>query len=527
MRTHWNEEADVVVVGYGGAGVAAAISAHDSGARVLILEKQPCDTPDRTNHTPSTRLAGGGWWTPRDPERALTYMLAMTRAANETIDQERTELLSVFAKYLVSNTEWMKGMGVELGGSESLAHGSRLSVLTPEERSLVAAGEMAYGDYPNLPGAQEGFMAFPKISGQYRNGAALFKYLSEAVDKRKIPIMWGAPARRLITGSGEVLGVVAASAGKEVAIKATRAVVLTCGGFEFNPGMKENFLRVNPSHFYGTPASTGDGVSMTQEIGAALWHMNNASWRAVMKFPGLPVAMGTRNHETAVFVDRIGRRFSRERYQAHAFGYELTNFDAHILAYPRVPCYLVFDEKRKREGCLASYHGVCNPPGGIIGDMFYRWSEDNQAEIDRGWIMRASTIEGLARLILADPDNGDLMTPSVLRDTIRRYDGLCREGVDADFSKPAKWLQPLEDPPYYAVKLWPGGPNTQGGPKRNSRGQVLRVSNTPIPRLYSAGELGSVWGMIYQGGGNIAECMAFGRISGVNAASEKPWKTAR
>ncbi len=51
--------------------------------------------------------------------------------------------------------------------------------------------------------------------------------------------------------------------------------------------------------------------------------------------------------------------------------------------------------------------------------------------------------------------------------------------------------------------------------------QVVHVDNTPVPRLYSAGELGSVWGMFYQGGGNIAECIAFGRIAGVNAAAEK------
>ena len=159
-----------------------------------------------------------------------------------------------------------------------------------------------------------------------------------------------------------------------------------------------------------------------------------------------------------------------------------------------------------------------------MGDIHYIWSEDNQQEIDRGWIMKASTVEELAGKILADPDNSGLMSPSVLRETVKQYNGYCRKGEDLDFHKPQEWLQPLEDPPYYAVKLWPGGPNTQGGPKRSARGQVLRVDNTPLPRLYSAGELGSVWGMLYQGGGNIAECIAFGRIAGANAAAEKVWK---
>ena len=159
-----------------------------------------------------------------------------------------------------------------------------------------------------------------------------------------------------------------------------------------------------------------------------------------------------------------------------------------------------------------------------MGDIFYIWDKDNQKEIDRGWIMKSSTLAGLAKQIQADPDNAGMINPSALKATVQRYNKYCQKGEDRDFHKPSEWLRPLEDPPYFAVKLWPGGPNTQGGPKRNTRSQVLRVDNTPIPRLYSAGELGSVWGMLYTGAGNIAECIAFGRIAGTNAATEKLWK---
>jgi succinate dehydrogenase/fumarate reductase flavoprotein subunit len=156
-----------------------------------------------------------------------------------------------------------------------------------------------------------------------------------------------------------------------------------------------------------------------------------------------------------------------------------------------------------------------------MGDIYYVWSFDNREEIDRGWVIRANTIEELAGKISADPDNGGMMSPAALRATMNRYHEHCQTGEDVDFGKPKEWLQSIQDPPYYAVKLWPGGPNTQGGPKRNTGGQSLRVDNTPIPRLYAAGELGSVWGMLYQRGGNIAECIAFGRIAGMNAAAEK------
>jgi succinate dehydrogenase/fumarate reductase flavoprotein subunit len=72
----------------------------------------------------------------------------------------------------------------------------------------------------------------------------------------------------------------------------------------------------------------------------------------------------------------------------------------------------------------------------------------------------------------------------------------------------------------YGLPLWPCLLNTQGGPKRNSRGQILDVWGNPIKRLYSAGELGSIWGFLYQSGGNLAECLGFGRRVGTLAAAE-------
>ena len=83
---------------------------------------------------------------------------------------------------------------------------------------------------------------------------------------------------------------------------------------------------------------------------------------------------------------------------------------------------------------------------------------------------------------------------------------------------------PLDETgPYYAIKLYPTLLNTQGGPKKNVNGQVMDVNNNPIPRLYAAGELGSMWGNIYQGACNNAECIVFGRLAGRAAAAEKPW----
>jgi predicted oxidoreductase len=85
-------------------------------------------------------------------------------------------------------------------------------------------------------------------------------------------------------------------------------------------------------------------------------------------------------------------------------------------------------------------------------------------------------------------------------------------------------LEKIETPPFYAIELWPGGFSTLGGPKKNARGQVLHVNGDPIERLYAAGSLGHTVGQLYSfSGANYGELLAWGRISGRNAAAEEPW----
>lgn len=123
--------------------------------------------------------------------------------------------------------------------------------------------------------------------------------------------------------------------------------------------------------------------------------------------------------------------------------------------------------------------------------------------------------------------------------TVAKWNTDIKAGKDTEFDRPIKpapeeqpayigrelpiWSAPLETPPFYALELAPALLNTQGGPRRNVKGQIVNNYGEVIPRLYSSGELGCMWGIIYQGAGNIGECFAFGRISGRNAAAEKPW----
>jgi succinate dehydrogenase/fumarate reductase flavoprotein subunit len=112
------------------------------------------------------------------------------------------------------------------------------------------------------------------------------------------------------------------------------------------------------------------------------------------------------------------------------------------------------------------------------------------------------------------------MEPETLAASVARFNAFCAEGRDADFDREPESLGPVVAAPFYAIPLYPGGPNTKGGIRANARRQVLDWEDRPIPRLFTAGEISSAFQFVYQGGGNLAECIAFGRLAGREASAE-------
>jgi succinate dehydrogenase/fumarate reductase flavoprotein subunit len=507
--TTWPLEADVVVIGYGGAGAVAAVTAHDAGSSVLILEKQAAG-----RRFPNTFMSGGSVVCPSDPELALAHMKALYLSPYGKYETS-PDVLAAWARASADNIGWIERNGAS-------AH----LFITAGEHHNVAGYESIRSYRFGSPGAADG------------RGFGLFRWLQQLVEQRRIGVQYQTSARWLLTdAAGAVLGVAATAGGREVNVRARRAVVLASGGFEFHEKLKLNHLRASPTYFYASPDSTGDGVIMAQEVGAALWHMSACSAKAIAKFPDFPTGFpvnfwGYGDGMTqegllysnpvqgsgpaaascgAMQVDRTGRRFTSEVWKNHTHYYELTGYDSQAGWYPRIPSYWIFDQARMRRGQL-----VLRETGAAGPLQLYPWSQDNQAELDKGWIVRADTIEQLAQALA--------MEPPVLRETLRAYNDGCAAGVDPlgppPAGRPPQTLVPLE-PPFYAMALWPGGPNTQGGPERDARARVMRVTGEPVPRLYVAGELGSIYGTLYPAGGaNLGECIAFGRIAGENASAE-------
>jgi uncharacterized protein with FMN-binding domain len=149
----------------------------------------------------------------------------------------------------------------------------------------------------------------------------------------------------------------------------------------------------------------------------------------------------------------------------------------------------------------------------LAGPLYPSWSKDSSDEIKKGWIVQADTVAQLAKKAK--------IPAAALEGQITTYNQYCANGVDPVFGRDLKYLKPLKTGPYYAIELSPSFTNTQGGPKRDEKAEVLDVDGNAIPHLYSAGELGSVYADIYNGGGNLSECIFFGRIAGKNAAAVK------
>jgi succinate dehydrogenase/fumarate reductase flavoprotein subunit len=482
-----------LIVGYGAAGANAAIAAHDAGARVLIIEKMGFPGGN-------SGVCAGAMLIPESIEEAIRYYRALSFG---TVNEE---MIRVFAEAMVGIPRLLTGLGAEF---------------------RVRRTEPAY--FPSLLSGRVQRIQFSPT------GAEGFRFLQNRVQGRKVEVLMDTRATALIQDpqTREVLGVKAKKKGKEMTLLARRGVVLACGGYEYNPGMLADFNFPGATDYifpWGAPGNTGDGIKLASEAGAALWHMASIEWGALcarkpsQKF-GMAVGTGlgrARPEGSFVFLNRYGKRFMPENTSLihRKAPLEILFFDHERAEYRNLPAYMIFDEAYRRKGPIASTREHFQEMwGGPVGypliHKVYEWSSDNQAEIDKGWVYQADTLADLAGKMGTDA--------AALEETIRNFNRACMDNRDPQFGRAGNSLAPLETPPFYAVELALTLVNTQGGPKHNQDCRVLDFNDKAIPRLYAAGELGSFFGFLYQGGSNYPEAWAFGQIAGRRAAGETPW----
>jgi succinate dehydrogenase/fumarate reductase flavoprotein subunit len=461
--------AEVIVVGYGPAGASAAIAAHDAGARVVVLEASPAGG--------GNALHSGGFLLDLPPDRAVDQLDALC------FGRTPRPVLAAYAAGLHELPAWL---------------GTQGATTTPFG---LPPGRFpaSFPAWPYFPAGRD-VHYYHVTDGDVRPGEALWRVLDDAVRSRGVDVRVSTPVERLVLEDGTVVGVVLAD-GTEV--RAT-SVVLTCGGFEGDPGLAETYLPLGPTYPVGHPWNDGAGLRMAQQAGAALWHMYGFFGWFALRVPehASPFAIDffAPSH---VFLDADGRRFADES------GNEVHDRLRCLVSYlprnpnrPALPTWAVYDDATRLAGPLNGMLGTPND---------YVWSIDSSVEIERGWVRTGGSPVELAEATGLDP--------AVLTESLERYNRFAAQGRDEDFGRDAETLVPLDLTRLYAVPTWPGVAGTTGGPAHDSCGRVLRPDGTVVPGLYAAGGVSLVFGHLIDFGGGLTDAMVFGRIAGADAAA--------
>ncbi len=502
---NWDETVDIVVIGFGFAGAAAAIEAHDRGAKILLVEK---------NATPGgiSVCSAGGVRIARNRDAALAYL----KETNAGTTPE--EPLAALADGMTTIANFIEDIA-KTAGAQAVTN---WMAGTYAFEGYETFGFISIADYPGLDLHER----YPHVRG-LRGGTRLFAAVEHNVRARNIPVRLSTAAERLITSpDGTVVGVVLRDASGLTRVRTRGGVILACGGFEADASMQAQYWQGKPVLSQAYSGNTGDGIRMAQAVGADLWHMWHYHGTYGMSHPDPGYPYGIRLTKfpdwvpgqsdpddvpaffTAsqgkrmpwIIVDANGKRFMNEYppYLQDTGHRDMEVMDPITQTHLRIPSWLVIDA----DGLAAGQLGLqtYNDPR-----QSFIWSEDNSQEIDLGIIQCADTIEDLARIMGASPGS--------LRDSVERWNNHCAAGDDRDFGRMPESLIPIEKPPFYTTALRPMVGNTQGGPVHDGRQRVLNPFGDVIDGLYTAGELGSVFGHLYISGGNLAECFVGGRTA--------------
>ena len=502
----WDAEADLVIVGYGGAGAMAAIAARHEGASCIVLEKSTeCDGGN-------TAVSGGHVHTACgvDVEEWLEICRHGAHGATPV------EILRGALNYAQDTPAWLEKYGMNF-------------IWTDE-----------YGDGHRRPSEyQNGFVAGRAgITGPY-----LWEELDACAKKYGVEVRLNHWVNRLIQNpiTKEILGVKADTPDGEKYYRAEKGVILCCGGYENNVELQNNYSYPGVRFFpWGTPYNTGDAVIMGEAVGAKMWHMSSVESSSLgFMIPSQMADCSISTDATDgikpyhyVIVDYHGNRFFKEdRTGAHAHDHHPgLNVDTHTYDYEHLPMFLIFDKNLFEAGPLwkgTGRAGIVNTYAGVWNERhpdqpLFDWGTNNERGLKEGWIFKGDTLEELAANIRAkrpcDTPAEEICGISAknLKKTVDRWNELCRQGADTDFKRDPGHMQPIEEGPFYAVELCFSCINTQGGPAKNAECQTLNPYGEVIPHLYNCGECGSYNGFLYVYG-NILEALTTGWVAARHA----------
>ena len=487
-------DADVVVVGAGGAGMVSAITAADAGKKVVILESQALVGGN-------SKLATGGMNAGDTPNQdanefgeAAGVEKVLEKAKDYADNAEITALAKTVSEQWAAYQKDPKGYfdTVELMKLDTLVGGKGINdPVLVDALCANSAPAIEWLKSINIDLQQVGAFGGAAVKRIHKPvndegktvavGSYMIPRLEENCKQRGIEILMETTATEILSEDGKVTGVVATGKNGETVTVNAKAVVLATGGFGYN---SEKVVKYAPSlkGFMSTnaPGAMGQGIEMAEAVGAATVDMDQIQIPPTVQFDSAALITEGLRGDGAILVNSEGKRFIDEVGTRDVVS-------AAEIAQPGSFSWLIVDEEMKEKSAVI------------------------QGYIKKGFTFTGETVEKLAAAIEVDP--------AALAETMKNWNSYVEKKEDPDFGR-TSFVKKLDKAPFYAIKVTAGVHHTMGGLKINEKTEVLNTEGNVIPGLFAAGEVtGGVHGANRLGGNAVADFTVFGHIAGESAAA--------
>ena len=456
---------DVVVIGGGGAGLAAAISAHQNGARVVVVEKLgflggSTNVSEGALNAPDPQRQG-----PQGIEDSVQKFYDQTMKGGHNVGNPA--LVHYLTDHALESVHWLEKLGVKFKDHVGTATGALW------QRS----------HYPVTPSGNSYIRVFEKYLDAHKDA---------------ITVLTDTAAKKLVYKNGRITAVIADNKGRPVTIDATKGVIIATGGFganvklrqEVNTGVwKEVKLDSSIGCTNLAKAAQGDGIMMGKAVGANVIGMSDIQIHPCGT-PGTGLMENIRTSgRNRLFVNLDGNRFVNE-------GAARDTLAKAIFAQKDSSYWVLVNHLRYPARDWVDANGA------TIANM-----------VAQGAVVEANTLDELAKKTGMNAAN--------LKAAVAGYNAVVEKGAKDKYGFVAnnKDDKPLTEGPWYACRKVPTVHHTMGGLQINTKAQVLNAKGEVIRGLYAAGEVtGGIHGSNRLGGNAIADVMTFGRTAGANAA---------